>query len=244
VSVLPRPLWPDIGPPPDQPGSWEEFADDLDAGLREHGITNPILVGHSFGAVASLVAAARHPGRYRALILLDPTILPEEVFDRIRVSRAEGRGQHRSLEMARRARERRSDFSSRQEAFDLWRGRKIFQDWSDEALWCYVEAGLRPVAGGFTLAWSGAWEAHSYESIYVDSWTEVARLPPGLPVLVIRGGLSDVFIPESAERFIRLAAGAEVDAIPGYGHLFPQAAPVETARRIAAWLDRRIGGHS
>lgn len=35
---------------------------------------DPVLVGHSYGAAVALVAAALHPGRFRALVLYEPTL--------------------------------------------------------------------------------------------------------------------------------------------------------------------------
>ena len=236
VTMPPRALWPGIGAPPDAPGSWEEYAVDVDAGLTEHGVTNAILVGHSFGGVASMVAAVRNPGRYRALVMLDPTLLPEPVLVQFRAAKATGWQRPMPHPLARRARERRNEFATRDEAFAAWRGRKLFADWSDAALWRYVESGLRPAGAGFELRWSPAWEAHDYESIYTEGWSEVARIPAGLPVLVINGGTSDTFGAESVARFKGLAPGAVMETVPGFGHLFPQAAPGETAERIGEWL--------
>ena len=236
VTIPPRPLWPDVGPAPSEPGSWEEYANDIDAGLREHGIEGAILVGHSYGGVASLIAAARHPGRYRALVMLDPTLLPAVVLDHFRVAKATGWRTPIPHPLAGRARERRSEFASRDEAFDAWRGRKLFADWSDQSLRDYVNAGLVSNGSGFSLRWSPAWEAHSYESIYTEAWDEIPKLSPDLPVLLLRGGDSDTFVAASGERFKQLAPWATVEAVPGFGHLFPMAAPQETARRILAWL--------
>ena len=232
----PRALWPGIGEPPETPGSWEEYAADIDLGLLEHGISNAILVGHSLGGVASLVAAVRNPGRYRALVMLDPTLLPDRVLVQLRAAKAAGGHRPIADSWAGRARERKNEFATRDEAFAAWRGRTLFEDWSDAALWRYVESGLRPTGTGFVLRWSPAWEAHDYASIYTESWDEESRIPADLPALVISGGTSDTFGAASAARFKAMAPGAVMETVPGFGHLFPQAAPEETARRIGAWL--------
>lgn len=239
VTIPPRPLWPDAGSPPDAPGSWEEYADDIAGGLTEHGFDQAILVGHSYGGVASLIAAARYPARVRALVLLDPTLLAGWILDQFRVAKATGWKHPIPHPLAGRARERRSTFATRDEAFQMWRSRRLFADWPDQALRDYVEAGLVPTGDGFALAWSPAWEAHSYESIYTESWEEIRKLPPELPVLLLWGGDSDTFVAESAERFQRLAPQATVSSVAGFGHLFPMAAPDLTARRILDWLDSR-----
>ncbi len=55
--------------------NWDPFVDDLDLFLSS--FQKPfIAMGHSRGAVISLLLALRRPELIRALILIDPTILP------------------------------------------------------------------------------------------------------------------------------------------------------------------------
>jgi pimeloyl-ACP methyl ester carboxylesterase len=214
------------------------------ASIASHDLRDVVAVGHSFGAVMSLVAAARHPGRFRALALLDPTMVMSDQLDQIFFLDANGDRQHH---LAVKARERRAQFASEEEAFAAWRPKTLFCDWSDEALRQFVRSALRPAdqGSGMTLAWSPAWEAHYYEAFYYDSWAELERLDPRISVLVVRGGDTDVFQQRSVARFRAIRPSARMVDVPGYGHLFPQAAPVETARILGEWLaglGRRIDG--
>lgn len=238
VALPPRALWSDPGPVPAEPGSWELMGEDLAAGIVHCDLRDVLAVGHSFGAVVSLVAAARRPERFRGLVMLDPTMLLQVQLDQ--VFGPNGNGVARHL-FATRARDRRSEFDTELVAFEYWRPRSLFRDWSDDALWRYVRSALRPAAGGtgLTLVWSPDWEAHYYESLYEESWRELDRLDPGLPVLVIRGGTTDVFRPEAAERFRLARPSATVVDLPGHGHLFPLVAPEQTARIIADWASAR-----
>lgn len=55
-------------------------ADVLDDMLREHGVRDAIVVGHSDGASIALIYAGRHPaGRLRALILEAPHVFVESI---------------------------------------------------------------------------------------------------------------------------------------------------------------------
>lgn len=235
VSLPPRAMWEDAGPPPDAPGSWTTLADDLLEGLALHRLPPVIGIGHSFGAVAELLAVTKDPGRFRALALLDPTILPPVFMDELREQRRRGEMSFRPLVQG--ARKRRHRFATEAEAFDYWRGKPLFSDWSDDAVWRYVRAMLKPAdGGGFTLAWSPAWEAHYYESFYPDSWDAVGRLDPALPILIVGGGTTDTFLPESAALLRERLPRARHVTIPGYGHLFPQAAPEVTGRILADWI--------
>jgi pimeloyl-ACP methyl ester carboxylesterase len=57
----------------DEPGPYglERHADDLIALLDERGIESAVLSGHSMGAYVAALAAARHPSRVRAVVMVD-----------------------------------------------------------------------------------------------------------------------------------------------------------------------------
>ena len=235
VSLPPRAMWPGIGPAPDMPGSWESLAEDLLAGLGRHELAPVIAVGHSFGAVASLMAAVRDRSRFTALALLDPTILPPAFMQQVREKRSRGEMEFRPLVQG--ARKRRSRFATGEEAFEYWRSKPLFADWSDEAVWRYTRAMLRPLPDGeFTLTWSPAWEAHYYESFDPGSWDEIAALDPSLPLLIVGGATSDTLLPEAVALLRARLPWATHVTIPGYGHLFPQAAPAATGEILSRWL--------
>jgi pimeloyl-ACP methyl ester carboxylesterase len=235
VSLPPKALWPDAGPPPAEPGSWESLADDLLEGMRRHELDGVIGIGHSFGAVATLLAAVREPRRFRALVFLDPTILPPAIMDDLRGLRARGEMSFRPLVQG--ALKRRAAFATEAEAFAYWRDKALFADWSDDAVRHYTRSMLRPAEpGGFSLAWSPAWEAWYYMSFYPDSWAALEQLDAAIPLLVVRGERSDTFFAEAEALFRRIRPGATFHVLPSRGHLFPQAAPEETARLLQEWL--------
>ena len=235
VSLPPRAMWPGHPPPPGAPGSWTELAEDLLAGFRHHQLPPVIAVGHSFGAVVSLLAAVRDRSHFRALAMLDPVIPPPALMQEHRDRQARGEVGFRPLVEG--ARKRRSRFDSGEEAFGYWRGKPLFANWSDEVLWRYTRAMLRPLPdGGFTLTWSPAWEAHYYESFYPGTWEEISGLDPSLPVLVVGGATSDTLLPEAAALLReRIPWGTHL-TMPGQGHLFPHSAPDDTGTVLREWL--------
>ncbi|MHB1327374.1 MAG: alpha/beta fold hydrolase [Gemmatimonadales bacterium] len=241
VTVPPRALWPAIGDPPAANGDWSELAVDLVAGIEQHGLRDVIAVGHSFGAVASLVATNLKRPLFRALILLDPVILPVDTMVRYSVAK-QAKWMPDGHALARQAIGRRSRFTSRGEAFDVWRRRRLFADWSDAALMRYVEGALRPDgSGGYVLSWSAAWEAYYYLSFKTDTWREIAGLDATLPILVVAGADSDSFLPEARAEFEAMVPWAESRVVEGAGHLFPQAAPEQTLAVLSDWLSRTMG---
>ncbi len=236
VSLPPRAMWPGIGPPPEAPGSWSTLADDLLEGIGVHQLPPLIAVGHSFGAVVSLLAAVKDRSRFRALALLDPTIFPPGMMNELRTQRGRGETSFRPLVQG--AKKRRGRFSTLSEAFSYWRGKPLFTDWSDDAVTRYAKSMLRATdAGDFTLSWPGEWEAHYYESFYSETWDDLGRLDPSLPLLVVGGSESDTLLPEAKELLRDKLPWATQMTVPGYGHLFPHAAPEQTGRILRGWVD-------
>jgi pimeloyl-ACP methyl ester carboxylesterase len=233
VSLPPRPLW-DAPPPPESINSWRSLAVDLMAGLRAYDLNGVIAVGHSFGSVASMLAVSTEPKRFAALILLDPTLLSPRRLWMLAVLRRfglEGR-----MPLVRGALRRRSRFTSRDEAFTYWRGKPLFRDWSDDALGLYTDAMVCPSAeGGLELTWPPEWEAHYYRTIYAGSWQALETLRGTVPILCLRGEMSDVFDASAGERFQHILPDATLEVVAG-GHLFPLSAPDATRAVIEKWL--------
>lgn len=235
VSLPPRAMWDDSGAAPAEPGSWLTLAEDLLEGMGRHALAPAPVVGHSFGAVTALLGALRAPARFRALALLDPTIWPPQQMAEFAAQRRAGEAASRQL--VRRALTRRDRFASEAEAFAYWREKRLLSDWSDDALWRYTRAMLRPSPdGGFTLSWRRDWEAHYYESVYTETWDALGGLDRALPLLAVRGETSDTFLPEAAALLQATLPRTVLRVIPGRGHLFPQSAPEETGRILAEWV--------
>ncbi len=234
VCLPPRALWPDKPLPPEQPGSWRSVADDLLDGLRQYELTDVIAIGHSFGGIASMPAALDEPQRFRALILLDPTILTPERVQMMKM--AQETGQTELIPLVQTAHRRRRDFEGVEDAYIYFKGKPLFSDWPDETVRLYAESMTRPSSNGLELAWTPEWEAHYYRSYYTEIWETLPRLRGMLPTLIIRGGATDTFVEESLAQVKTLVPDAVYVDIPGHGHLFPQSAPGETWQVIQDWL--------
>ena len=236
-SFPPRPLWDDAPPPPTDFGDWTEAADDLVSAFERHNLRDILLIGHSMGALVSLMVANRQPSRFRGLVMLDPVILPREIL--LMIQDAAARKALDEMPQAQSALRRRRTFESREAAFERFRSRSSFADWSDDALWLYVEHGLLPKrdAAGFELAWSADWEVYYFATIQASIWDDLAALDSALPTLIVRGSGSYTFSPDMMRQVQATAPSADTVDFDGQGHLFPQAAPTETAALIQRWLD-------
>lgn len=233
VNLPYRGSWVD-DPPPQNIHEWDETTvPDLLTGMRQHNLRDVIAVGHSIGGVTSILAAIREPQRFKALVLLDPTVLPLRFLWGLRLLRL----LRRDPPFAERAERRRIDFTNAEDAFAYFRGKKLFHDWSDAQLRLYVDGLVSDGNDGLTLALPREWEAYYFRTIYTRIWRDLPRLrETGIPVLLIRGSESDTLFPYAAARIRRILPEMDYHEITGHGHLFPQTAPEITRTMMWDWL--------
>ena len=235
VALPARPLWP--GSRPAEALTWRPLADDLVRGLDARGLAGIVGVGHSLGGVLTLWAAlasrAGRPDLFRALVLIDPVILPRPWLWGLRLLRRLGLEEQQPL--AQGALHRRRTWPDRQACFDHYRAKAVFARWSDAALWDYVESGTAVEAhGSVRLRYPPEWEAHIFGTVPLDIWRDVTRLR--VPVLFLRGETSHTFRPGVLARLAHLLPHAATATIAGAGHLLPMEKPDETAAAIRAFL--------
>ena len=239
LGLAARPLWP--GQLPQKDKTWRLFADDFIDGLEELGAGGVIGVGHSMGGVTTLLAAIDRPDLFRAIILLDPVLLPpgwlllQEGIRRLRLPWQPS--------LVKRALCRHRTWPDRQSAYEYFHKKPFFASWQEAALRAYVEHGTRPTADGqVTLAYPPEWEAHIFGSVPTDIWQFVSRLNSRLPVLFARGERSETFRPDALARAARLLPHARVATIPHAGHMFPLEHSAETAALILSFLTQKYAG--
>ena len=147
VSLPPRALWGDEPPGRLMDGDdWRSIAADMLWAMDAHDLRDVVAIGHSFGGVATLIALQQQPERFRAVVLLDPTILPQTVCEMFQTLRNDGTVE--SFPMVQGALNRRSQFDSADAAFGHYRQKSLFAGWPDATLRLYAEHGTRPSAYG------------------------------------------------------------------------------------------------
>lgn len=235
VCLPPRALWGDQTPPSEYQ-NWQTLADDMLAGFDQYELDNVVAVGHSFGAIASLLAVITAPDRFQSLILLDPTILMPNLLDMTRQAWEQGVADQ--IPLVQGAMRRRTDFESVEDAFERFRGKRLFSDWSDDVLRLYVEYGTHPKTDGdgVELTWSPEWEAYYFSTVHLTIWEDLPKLDGLVPTLIVRGGDSDTFVTESRDKVKTLVPSATYAEVAGHGHLFPQSAPEDAAAVIGEFI--------
>lgn len=213
--------------------TWDAIADDLLRFLDEQKLEQIIGVGHSLGAVATMMAARKEPQRFRALVLIEPVFLPPHVLQAIRA--------HPKLAAERpfvlAALRRRDRWPSRADAFARFREKPVFARWSDEALWEYVNDGLHadPATGEIVLSYPREWEARFYARPPTNVWDELPAL--GHPTLAIRATESDTLYPDAWALWQTLQPSATFVEMDGVGHMLTAEAPEDVAGVVIHWLE-------
>ena len=184
-------------------------------------------MGHSRGAAMTLKVAADHPGLFKALVLLDPIILPTAVWLSWRAASILGFNS-----MARDTRQRRSAWSSRDDAFEHLKGRGIFKGWQDEAVACFVDYAMKPQDYHWVLRCPLELEAQIYEHP-VYPWRSFAKAK--LPILFLYGDRSYPFFRWSA-RLASAYPNVAVATAPGM-HCFMLEQPEKAHAAVQHFLN-------
>lgn len=193
---------------------------DLIGFLDGLGIDRVALVGHSLGGIVGTCAVALHPERFTHLVLGDigPEPAPEGVA-RIQASVAE-----------------RAVFTSVDDAFEAQAALNPTAD--PVALRHRVEHNLVPGPDG-TLVWKYDPALRDgtarYENYATDEqWAFLAAI--SVPILILRGELSDILSVAIAERMLATNPHASLVTLPGAGHSIATDAPDLVTAALDAFL--------
>lgn len=237
VALPARPLWEPV-PPVDSFENWETMADDLIDGLETHHLAPVIGIGHSMGGTVSLIAARKRPDLFKALILLDPVLFPRYVIWLL--TGGPSWWPKPVIPLVKKTLRRRRQWQSSQDAFDRFHGRSIFERWSDQAVWAYIEGLTRPVensSGGIELRYTPEWEARIYQTAPISGkgwWKWLKQVQ--VPVLALQGAQTDTFVDGSVRLWKNARPDWPVIRLPEVGHLFPIDHPGLTAQHIQDYL--------
>ncbi|HXW79353.1 MAG TPA: alpha/beta hydrolase [Acidimicrobiales bacterium] len=220
------------GRSPDGLYGWESFATDALTAVEQLGLARPgqgspklVGVGHSAGASALVMAERARPGTFAGLWAWEPIItIP---------------GSHltasRSAALAERARRRRAEFPSIEQARSHLEGRGLFAEFSPEAFEAFLEGGfISEAGGGVRLACGPDDEARVYEGgLSRSAWEDLGHFHP--PARVLGGGHSKAVPFEELEAITAQLPAGELATIAGLGHFGPFGDPPLVAADIARW---------
>ncbi len=172
------------------------MAEDAIAFARDRKLKRPIVIGHSMGGRVALLAALREPDLARALVLVDSG--PE--------MNTSGGRTIRNFIHNNREFDNIDQFIDNVVAYDPYRKRE------------HVE---RTVKYNMFQRADGKYVSKNDHRRLADSRTaidlgDVSALPH--PVLVVRGGNSNVFTPEAGQRLVGTLPDARLVTVPNCGH--------------------------
>ena len=237
-GMLLRPLWKNSNPKDIQ--DWKPFSEDLLQFLASPLSAEPqgpvIGVGHSIGAVVTLRAALRDPGKFRALVLIDPVLFVPSFMLRWQIVRMLGLGD-RLHPLIPGAKKRRRTFDDLETVFRGYRTRSVFRYMSDEDLRMFIHGMTRKTeTGSYELIYPPEWEAQIYRTgMYdFDIWRGLAALE--MPTLFIRGAETDTFLEDAASFVKRKQPKARVETLERCTHLLPLERPKEVFNIMQSFL--------
>jgi pimeloyl-ACP methyl ester carboxylesterase len=238
VSMSARPLWSE----PQDPAAihdWTTLADDLVLELERRGLSNLLGWGHSLGSVLSLLAAARRPGLFRAIVAVDPVIFTGPLAVLWRLMKRLGLA--RSAPIVKNTLRRREIWDSHEQIRAAFAKKAFFAHTDPECLDDYVRAGFLPTTTGkLAPCYSKAWEARIFAATPDNLWQPLEQL--AIPVLFLRGQRSDTFSAAALEHVRRVVRHATCVEVPNTTHLLPFEQPQEVAARTVAFLGAHVGG--
>lgn len=204
------------------------YAGDVIALLRSARIERAIFVGTSMGGIVTAIVATLESSMVAAAILNDvgPEIDPRGIA---RITSYVGKGgpidswAQAADYVAQIHFEAFPDFGP---ADWMAFARRSFRDEDGTPRFDYDPAIARPVKDGKAAPPDAD-----------AAWAGFANLAAGRPLLVLRGGLSDILSPATVERMKRQSATVDVVEIDRVGHA-PTLDEAQSRAAIAQWLDR------
>jgi pimeloyl-ACP methyl ester carboxylesterase len=207
---------------------WRGFADDALAVTAQLGLAgDPDLVacGHSKGGAALLLGESFAPGTFARIWTYEPIVFP---IDSLTAPTANNH-------LSEGARRRRNEWSSPDEAYDVYASKPPLEVMTPESLGAYVDYGFRDRGDGvFELKCRPEVEAATYAMATVNGvWDVLPDVAP--PVVIACGEMSHSVGPDDAARIAERLPNARVEVFAGLGHFGPQQDPDTIAASIVAF---------
>ncbi|KAF9037768.1 Alpha/Beta hydrolase protein [Panaeolus papilionaceus] len=214
--------------------SLEETNQRLERGFSERQL---IAIGHSYGGCTSALAALMHPILFKSLMLIDPVIIAPGIRRPV--------AGHNDLALG--ALSRRDQWSSPEEAIEVFSKNPFFSAWDPAVLQLYISYGTYPSTDdksrpNIRLKMPPVQEAVVFAEVHTEHevYDQLRNLDPRIPMRWImpgKPGAPELGGPGTAEKRVWLRpANSTNTRIIGGGHLIPQEAPLELAEDVQSYL--------
>jgi pimeloyl-ACP methyl ester carboxylesterase len=214
---------------------WTELASQLVDDLLAKYHAPVILVGHSLGGMLCLMAAKARPDLVRCVVMLDSPVVAGWRALAVRLLR--NTAFMRRLSPGRLSARRRNVWPDAQAAYRHFADKPLFAGWAPGVLRDYIDAGLKPHAGGVQLRFTREAETAVYFTL-PDHVGALVR--GGFPVPIgFIGGTTSEESRQAGLAATRALVGPFFRQLPG-GHLFPMESPDAAAEATHAMIARML----
>ncbi|MDA7088011.1 alpha/beta hydrolase [Pseudomonas sp. SA3-5] len=227
-----RATWPGIGQPPRR-RDWQLYADDL-IDFIEHHYRRPIIgIGHSLGATSTILAAAKRPELFKALVLIEPAMVSPGLA---RLARCLPKALMQRTEPARSTLAKTDRWPSREAFLQQCQQTRGYRRFGQETLQALARhAVVEAPDGQVQLAFPKHWEAHNYTQP-PNVMAQLERLP--MPCVAIRGKPSVFFTEQLWQEWQRRCPRTHFEQDLDHGHLLPLENPAGCQQLIERGLAR------
>ena len=221
----------------DKPGAgytFDELGRDLAAVVPALGVQRPLVVGHSAGGSAAIIAQSLVPGTFGATVIIDSRVGGSRAMS----SRPDLR------DRPARTRRKRAVWESRDAIYQAYRQRHVFRTWNERVFADYIDGGTRQLGDGRVELKCQP----EVEAVFYEQRTALNSSPYVIGLrgeyLVLLGNYPGAQTPDDAGilEFIREAGTAEVKVAPHGSHFLPMEEPEWVTREILTYFRSRPTG--
>lgn len=214
---------------------WEENARLLELVWQDYqadyGNVSSIGMGHSMGAVLTLLRASEYPSTFSQICLLDPVILSPTMIIGSRID--ELFKKKRKMPLAEQARRRFNGWPDEHSAFQFFHRQAFFRHWSSASLNAYIKHGLKQVDSQLKLKCAPTLEANIFDSVPKSLWNAIRRLKTDTRIFY--GTQTFPFIESSVTRACKKNHRIQAIKVKG-DHCFVQTNPEDIALSVIQFL--------
>lgn len=183
-----------------------------------------VALGHSFGGVLTALMQAKQPSLFQSSVLLDPVLFTPAMLHSMQL--LSWLGWYPRNPMAKKARNRRSEWPNRQDCHEYLHERGMFKGWEPQALAAYIEHAIHHDDQHSRLKCLGSREAEIFGSFPKGLWRQLKQSKS--PTLLVYGDETYPFVKKSARYWQKYNHNLKIQQVQG-GHCFMQQFPPQTA---------------
>ena len=219
--------------------NWQKMADTVaDAIYQQADVekNGPLIgIGHSMGAVLTLLAAAKYPNLFSKIILLDPVLFKNEMIVAQQLMRATGAWRQRALVKS--VSNRTAKWQNMATMCDEISSKSFYKPWHPQVVEDYCQySTITRADKSVQLSCDPKWEASIFGSYPKGLWQAVRKI--NIPVDILLAKNTYFFIPSAVKRAAKMNNNIQWQMF-GEHHCFAMEQPIETAAVISTLLSQK-----